>query len=882
MSFLIILKDYLQITEINYLDNMAIIRYTKDATIRYAYLNIFPDQFKTDKEKENEGCIKNTMDYFANKAYAEYIKNRDTFVKNYDLVKGILGPEDFFQEPEVKSFTDILTSNIQLPTYVKHYSILTNPINELVGEVTKRPDTFKAKAFDDDSKAEELEFKTQALQEFILSQAKQKIIEKAAMEGVEIDDEQLEQMTFDKVKDSLDSYTSIAEKWANHVLTAQKADFNLKEKSEDAFRDLLISARQFYHIYEDNSKLGFNVEVANPKNTWFLTTPDRKYVSDPTGRAQGAYAAGTVQVMELSEIIETFPDITKEEIDHLRSSLQDYGLINVRESNLGNPNAGDGIDSVTYDTYDPLVLQTRMLIESEMKENDDGLKDFLGLTSNVSSFGYKYVVVRAYWISKKKIGKLIYLDELGNEQSTLVDETYKSGAIPTQQSLEWGWINQWYQGIKIGPDIYHVKPYKLLNYCPIIGTTHEIKNTEAKSLVDLMKPFQVIYNICMNQLYKLLEKEIGNVAAVNLRRIPRVKDGDGQDDIDIWEMEARERGVLFDDDSPENTKAPVTNQSVARNVDLTRTQEIQSRYTLAQQVKNECWELVGMSKQRMGSISASESATGTQTAMQQSYAQTEPLFVAHEYVLGQLYQAIIDASLYIEANKPESTVSYITSEGESAFVQVNGTDLKFRDIKVFLTNRPEDTQMFNEIRQLSQAIIQNGGSLYDVIELYSTKSLREMKKTFKDLRDRQVQMQEQAQQLEQQKLEQQQQALQTQLQQAQQQHEEQIANENYNKELDRLNKKEVAIINQLGRNENATADTDSDGLADALEITKMSTEQDKVNKAHQAQLAKINHDSEKLAIEREKIKVERENMKNDLAIAKENAKNRSKKDNKNK
>ena len=159
----------------------------------------------------------------------------------------------------------------------------------------------------------------------------------------------------------------------------------------------------------------------------------------------------------------------------LRSSLQDYGLINVRESNLGNPNAGDGIDSITYDTYDPLVLQTRMIIESEMKENDDGLKDFLGLTSNVSSFGYKYVVVRAYWISKKKIGKLIYLDEFGNEQSILVDESYKSGTIPTQQSLEWGWINQWYQGIKIGPDIYHVKPYKLLNYCPIIGTTHEIK-----------------------------------------------------------------------------------------------------------------------------------------------------------------------------------------------------------------------------------------------------------------------------------------------------------------------------------------------------------------------------------------------------------------------
>ena len=33
---------------------MAIIRYTKEDNIRYAYLNIFPDQFKTEKEKMDE------------------------------------------------------------------------------------------------------------------------------------------------------------------------------------------------------------------------------------------------------------------------------------------------------------------------------------------------------------------------------------------------------------------------------------------------------------------------------------------------------------------------------------------------------------------------------------------------------------------------------------------------------------------------------------------------------------------------------------------------------------------------------------------------------------------------------------------------------------
>jgi len=857
---------------------MAIIRYTKEENIRYAYLNIFPDQFKTIKQKKDDSWVKNTMDYFSNKAYAEYIKNRDTFVPNYDLMKGILRREDFaIDEPEVKSFTDMLEKDLSLPGYVKHYSIITTPVNELVGEISKRPDSYRVKAFDDDSKAQELQFKTDTLKAYVINQVKQQVMAKAAMSGEELEMEDVEKITMQQVQEELDSYTSVAEKWANHTLTCNKADFHLKEQSEDAFRDLLISAREFYHIYEDNSKTGFNVEVANPKNTWFLTTPDKKYISDPSGRSRGAYAAGTVEVMEISEIIEAFPDLTKTEIDHLRSSLQDYGLINVRESNLGNPDVTPGQDSVIYDTYDPLVLQTRMIIESEMKENNDGLRDFLGLTSNVSSFGYKYVVVRSYWISKRKIGKLIYEDEMGNEQSALVTEDYKSGNMPTQISLEWGWVNQWYQGTKIGPDIYHVKPYTLLDYCPIIGTTYEVKNTEARSLVDLMKPFQTIYNVCMNQLYKLLEKEVGKVQLMSLRHIPVPKDGDAQDALDMWEMEARERGVVFIDDSPENLKAPSSfNQFTS--LDLTRTQEIQSRYNLAQQMKIECWELIGMSRQRMGSVAASETATGTNTAMQQSYSQTEPLFVAHEYVTGQLYQAIIDASLKIQSSKPESTLSYITSEGESAFVQVNGNELKLRDLKVFPTNRPEDTQMFNELRQLSQALIQNGGSLYDIIELYSTKSMREMKKTFKDLRDQQLQQQQAAQQQQQAQMEQQGKIAEAQMQQAQQMTAQQTANDNLNNELDRINKKEIAMINAMSKEGGASSDQNSNGTPDSLEIEKLTSQQTIARKNYDSKMADINSKSglaqQKLQIEREKIKLARDNQANDLAVAKMNAKGR--------
>ena len=448
-----------------------------------------------------------------------------------------------------------------------------------------------------------------------------------------------------------------------------------------------------------------------------------------------------------------------------------------------------------------------------------------------------------------------------------------------QESLEWGWINQWYQGIKIGPDIYHIKPYTLLPYCPIIGQTFEVKNTEAKSLVDMMKPFQVIYNVCMNQLYKLLEKEVGKVQLMSIRHIPIPKDGDAQDALDIWEMEARNRGVVFVDDSPENLKSPSSfNQYTS--LDLTRTSEIQARYTLAQQIKNECWELIGLSKQRLGSISASESATGTNTAIQQSYSQTEPLFVAHEYIMGQLYQAVIDAALYVESKKPQSTISYITSEGESAFVSVNGTDLRFRDLKVYLTNRPEDKEMFNEIRGLSQAVIQNGGSLYDIIELYSTNSVRQMKKVFKTLKNRQDELQNQQLQQKQQQLDQQNEQSQAQLQQAQQQYDQKIAHDDYQKDLDRINKVEVATIMAESKGQPVT-DKDSNGVPDALEISKLQNEESKAAKDYQSKMMDIQNKnrlaSEKLQLEREKLQLARENQANDLAVAKENAKGRAKK-----
>jgi hypothetical protein len=167
------------------------------------------------------------------------------------------------------------------------------------------------------------------------------------------------------------------------------------------------------------------------------------------------------------------------------------------------------------------------------------------------------------------------------------------------------------------------------------------------------------------------------------------------------------------------------------------------------------------------------------------------------------------------------------------------------------------------------------------VELYSSKSQRELKKTFKDLRDRQVAQQEQANELQQQQLQQQQEQAQATLQQAAQLAQEQQANDNYQKELDRLSKEKIAIIQATGFGNVASEDVNSNTVPDVLEASRLANDQESAAKDYGLKMAdmasKNKQAADKMSIEKEKIQLQRENMANDLAVAKENAKGRNNK-----
>ena len=69
-------------------------------------------------------------------------------------------------------------------------------------------------------------------------------------------------------------------------------------------------------------------------------------------------------------------------------------------------------------------------------------------------------------------------------------------------------------------------------------------------------------------------------------------------------------------------------------------------------------------------------------------------------------------------------------------------------------------------------------------------------------------------------------------------HEDQINSDRQN-ELDRVNKKEIALINAMAKGPGVAADMDESGAPDILEISKLEAETNKANKEYQGKMAEI-------------------------------------------
>jgi hypothetical protein len=276
----------------------------------------------------------------------------------------------------------------------------------------------------------------------------------------------------------------------------------------------------------------------------------------------------------------------------------------------------------------------------------------------------------------------------------------------------------------------------------------------------------------------------------------------------LWN--AKNRGTLLIDTSIENTGGAVQFNQFSR-IDLTRSQEIQARIQLAQQLRLEAYELVGITRQRLGNSQASDTATAANNALIQSFAQTETWFAWHDNVLQRVYQTILDMSQYIELQKPTSTLNYLNSELENVFLRVSKNEL-LHELFVFVSSYAEDKVTLEQLKQLAQPAMQNGAELSEMVDLFTANSERSLRKTLADVQKRKEAIRQQEQALKQQELQQQQEQFQQKMQMDAAQDEKEAQRDDMNKQLDRENKLQIVQLQGIANEGSYNPDVDTTGL----------------------------------------------------------------------
>jgi len=736
------------------------------------------------RSKKDEAWAAWNLDWLEWEGLKQIRRNARRLMKNYKLAKGIIDKTDYIveQDNEYADMIEVLTKEDTSALELKFYPIIPSVINTLVSEFSKRSTKVIFKAVDDISYNEELEAKRTEVEQLLLKQAELKVKTNLQNMGYEIDEKQYQEVvspeklkTLPEIQNFFQkSYTGMVEQWATHQHLNDIERFHMEELEERAFRDMLITDREFWHfkMMEDD----YNIELWNPVLTFYHKSPDTRYISE------GSWA-GKFDMMSVADVVDKYGWLMNE--DQLRSLELIYPVRSAGYPIQGYQNDGsyyDGTKSYEWNTEMPSLgyrQYTSMwqnstvggdIVKWIMSESEDffdmGLTDMLRVTT-------------VYWKSQRKVGHLTKIDDLGNASHEVITEDYQVVDKPIYDTnliknktknnlifgehIDWIWINEVWGGVKIGPHqptfwgtkspgginpIYlginqnAIKPLKFqfkgdnsLYGCklPIEGSVFSDRNTRSTSLIDLMKPFQIGYNIVNNQIADILIDELGTVILLDQNALPKHSLGEdwGKNPLGKAYVAMKNFQMLPLDTSITNTENPLSFQHYQK-LDLEQTNRLMSRIQLANYFKMQAFETIGITPQRMGQQLSQETATGVEQAVNSSYAQTETYFIQHcDYLMPRIHSMRTDLSQYYHSTKPSVRLQYITTAEEKATFEINGTDLMLRDFNVYCTTRSNQRALLDQLKQLAVQNNTTNASIYDLGNIIKSESIAEVTNVLK-------------------------------------------------------------------------------------------------------------------------------------------------------
>lgn len=759
----------------------------------------------------------------------------------YDLYNSI------YNEKDLKYVTNPFKQDDGFPAMAQDYNIIKPYVDQLLGEETKRPFNFHPQRTSDIAASELQEKAKEMLMDYIQATIASKLSpEQAARYEQALATGEIQ--TPEAIAKYLQKdYKDIAETEAYHALQFLKRKLNLTHEFYKGWKDALIGGEEIYYVGVINGDP--YVERVNPMYFDYEHSLDLEFIDD-------AAWCRRKMIMSATEIYDRFYDKMSER--QLNELLE---LIDQR------PGAGNN----------PEIRKTSIDYESIKLHKINSFTD--------NPFDIDHIVVyHCCWKSFKKIGFVTLLNpETGEAEEFQVDEDYK--VTGTEQSVEWDWIIEVWEGYRIGDDMYiGIQPIEYQHISadnpnsqklPYTGVVYNNTNSKPRSLVSMMKPLQYMYIVVWYRLELALSRDKGKVAVMDITQIPKSMNID----VNKWMHYLSALGVAFinpydegwDIPGREGGKPSQFNQ--LSSWDLTMSNVIAEYIQLMQKIEDMVAKLTGITPQRQGQIAASELVSNANTAVNMSYHITEPWFWNHNQVKRRVLTMLLNTSKAAWKDN-KRYLNYILDDATRAFVQLSD-NFFYEDMDIFVDDSTKNQQYIDQLKQLLQPAMQNGASLLDIAEIITLDNMSMIKNRLEEIEQKrmeQMQQQQQAEQQAQQQMAEQQNQLKEEelmLKEAELDLEKyKVDQDRYKAEQDNATKITVAQINSYRGAENM--DQDMNGIPDPIEIGKQALEQQKINSDIATKQLELNNKRREIEQKREaenkKIQLEKDRMKHETEL----------------
>lgn len=736
-----------------------------------------------------------------------------------------------FDEKDFKSITNPFKVEDGFPATPHDFNIIRPKVDLLIGEETKRPLNFRVIRTSQEATSEMQEKEKQMILQYIEAA----ITAKMSPEEAQQFQEQLQSgeiMPPEQIAKYMDKdYKDIVENTAYHSLTYLREKLDLDNEFIKGWKDGLISGREIYYVGVLNAEP--YAERVNPICFSYDKSPDLDFIED------GSWCCRKMR-MPITEVYDRYYDkLEEKDLDRLEEMIG-----STPGRNLGDRSPVDmGIQLRIYDN--PI---------------------FEGSGKSLVN------VWHCCWKSFKKIFYVTTTDDAGQPQINIVDETYQP--VGNEVSVEPDWIIEVWEGYRAGSDLYFgIQPIEYQHVSidnpnsqklPYCGAIYSNTNSKPRSLVSILKPLQYMYIVLWYRLELAIARDKGKVVNMDITQIPKSMNISPAK----WMHYLSSVGVNFINPYEEGWNIPGReggkpaqfNQITA--LDLTMSNVIAEYIQLMDKIEELAGTISGITQQREGAVSTSETVGNVERSVVQSSHITEPLFWVHNQCKRRVLNMLLNTAKGAWEETGKQKLQYIFDNGERAFLDI-APKFYYEDMDVFVSDTSKDLENIQKLQQLIQPAMQNGASLLEAAEILTNDNFNIIKQKLKDMQTRQEQIQQQQQEAEAQQQQQLQQMQNESKQQELMLQEAQMDLQRYQIDQDNQTKIAVAQINAYRGTEEL--DQDQNGIPDPVEIGKQAIEQQKIN---QDAYNKRHEAKQKREIEDQKIQLEKDKMKHETELQK--------------